>query len=149
MPNIQAESPLQAEPTEVTQMWGERVGGGFNLPQNEVWDHVFHIHHRVFDSYSFTTGILEVHHPNNFMFIFTIANHTCQTFHMSYWQFSTTCNNTTSYIDCILTLTNNYLRSDYAKKRLITTVQGSIDIVTLEDLEDINFEDTHPDLYPY
>jgi hypothetical protein len=84
------------------------------------------------------------------MFVFAIADHACQTFQTSYWRFSTTSNDTTRhYLDCILTLANNYLRSDHSKERLITTVQGGVDIVTLEDLEDIDFEDTHPDLYPY
>jgi hypothetical protein len=79
-----------------------------------------------------------------------IADHTCQTFQTSYWRFSTTSNHSTcNYLDCILTLTNNYLRSDRSKERLITTVQGGVDVVTLGDLEDIDFEDTHPDLYPY
>jgi hypothetical protein len=150
MPNIQAESPLQAEPTEVTQTWGERIGGGFNLPQNEVWDCIFLIHYRVVQGYSFATSILEVQHPNNFTFIFAITDHTHQTFQTSYWWFSTIHNNTTGhYLNCILTLANNYLRSDYSSKRLIAMVQGHIDIVTLEDLEDIDFEDTHPDLHPY
>jgi hypothetical protein len=150
MPNIRAESPLHTEPTEVTQTWGERIGGGYNLPENEIWDHVFHIHFGVFDQYSFATSILEVQHPNNFMFIFAIANHSCQTFQTSYWRFFTTSNDTTRhYLNCILTLANNYLRSDRSKERLITTVQGGVDVVTLEDLEDIDFEDTHPDLYPY
>jgi hypothetical protein len=150
MPNIRAKSPLHTEPTEVTQTWGERIGGGYNLPENEIWDRIFRIHFGVFDQYSFATSILEVQHPNNFTFVFAIADHTCQTFQTSYWRFSTTSNNTTChYLDCILTLANNYLRSDCSKERLITTVQGGVDVVTLEDLEDTNFEDTHPDLYPY
>jgi hypothetical protein len=149
MPNIQAESPLQTEPAEVTQTWGERIGSGFNLPQNEVWDCVFLIHYGVVQGYSFAASILEVQHPNNFTFTFTIADHARQTFQTSYWRFSTIHNNTTSlYINCILTLANNYLRSDYSGERLIATVQGHIDIVTLEDLEDANLEDTHPDLHP-
>jgi hypothetical protein len=150
MPNIRAKSPLHTEPTEVTQTWGERIGGGYNLPENEIWDRVFHIHFGVFDQYSFATSILEVQHLNNFMFVFAIADHAHQTFQTSYWRFSTTSNNTTRhYLDCILTLTNNYLRSDRSRERLITTIQGSVDIVTLEDLEDIDFEDTHPDLHLY
>jgi hypothetical protein len=150
MPNIKAESPLQTELAEVTQTWGERIDGGFNLPQNKVWVHIFCVHYRVFNSYSFATSIQEVQHPNNFMFIFVIANHACQTFQTSYWRFSTTGNNTTGYyINCILTLANNHLRSDYSRERLITTVQGTVDIVTLKDLEEVNFEDTHPDLHPY
>jgi hypothetical protein len=150
MPNIRAESPLHTEPTEVTQTWGERIGGGYNLPENKIWDRVFCIHFGVFDRYSFATSMLEVQHPNNFTFVFTIAGHTCQTFQTSYWRFSTTSSNTTCYyLDCILTLANNYLRSDRSKERLITTIQGGVDIVTLEDLEDINFEDTHPNLCPY
>jgi hypothetical protein len=84
MPNIRAESPLHTELTEVTQTWGERIGGGYNLPENEVWDSIFHIHFGVFDCYSFTTSILEVQHPNNFTFIFAIANHAHQTFQTSY-----------------------------------------------------------------
>jgi hypothetical protein len=152
MPNIRAESPspLHAEPTEVTQTWGERIGGGYNLPENEIWDRVFRIHYGVVDQYSFTTSILEVQHPNNFTFIFAIADHARQTFQMSCWRFSTNSSETTRhYLDCILTLANNYLRSNRSKERLITTVQGGVDIVTLEDLEDIDFEDTHPDLSPY
>jgi hypothetical protein len=31
MPNIQAESPLHTELTEVTQTWGERIGGGLDM----------------------------------------------------------------------------------------------------------------------
>jgi hypothetical protein len=152
MPNIRAESPspLHAEPTEVTQTWGERISSGFNLPQNEVWDRVFLIHYGVVQNYSFATSILEVQHPNNFTFVFAIANHARQTFQTSYWRFSTTSSNSTHrYLDCILTLANNYLRSDRSKERLITTIQGGVDIVTLEDLEDIDFEETHPDLYLY
>jgi hypothetical protein len=150
MPNIQAESPLQAEPAEVTQTWGERIGGGFNLPQNKIWDHIFLIHYRGVQGYSFATSILEVQHLNNFTFMFAIANHAHQTFQMSYWRVSTTCNNTTShYMDCILTLANNYLRRNYSRERLIATIQGSVDIVTLEHLEDIDFQDMHPDLSPY
>jgi hypothetical protein len=150
MPNIEAESPLLTEQTEVTQTSGERIGGGYNLPENKIWDRVFHIHFGVFDQYSFATSILEVQHPNNFMFVFVIADHARQTFQTSYWRFSTTSSNSTRcYLNCILTLTNNYLRSNCSKERLITTVQGGTDIVTLEDLEDIDFEDTHPDLYPY
>jgi hypothetical protein len=150
MPNIRAESPLHTEPTEVTQTWGERIGGGYNLPENEIWDCVFCVHFGVFDQYSFATSIWEVQHPNDFTFIFAIANHACQTFQTSYWRFSTTSNNTTRhYLNCILTLANNYLRSNHSRERLITTIQGSVDVVTLEDLEDIDFEDTHPDLYPY
>jgi hypothetical protein len=150
MPNIQAESPLHTEPIKVTQTWGERIRGGYNLPKNEVWDHVFRIHFRVFDCYSFTTSILEVQHPNNFTFVFAITDHTCQTFQTSYWRFSTTSNNTTChYLNCVLTLANNYLRSDRSKERLIVMVQGNVDIGTLADLEESNFEDTHPDLYPH
>jgi hypothetical protein len=150
MPNIQAESPLHTEPTEVTQTSGERIGGGYNLPENEIWDRIFRVHFGVFDQYSFATSILEVQHLNNFTFVFAIADHTRQTFQTSYWRFSTTSNDTTRhYLNCILTLANNYLRSDCSKERLITTIQGGVDVVTLEDLEDIDFEDTHPDLYPY
>jgi hypothetical protein len=152
MPNIRAESPspLHAAPTEVTQTWGERIGGGYNLPENEIWDRVFRVHYGVVDQYSFATSIFEVQHPNNFAFTFAIADHAHQTFQTSYWRFSTTSNNTTRhYLDCVLTLANNYLRSNRSKERLITTVQEGVDVVTLEDLEDIDFEDTHPDLYPY
>jgi hypothetical protein len=115
-----------------------------------VWDRVFCIHFGVFDQYSFTTSIFEVQHPNNFMFVFVIADHARQTFQTSYWRFTPTSNNTTCrYLNCILTLANNYLRSDHSKERLITAVQGGVDIVTLTDLEGIDFKDTHPDLYLY
>jgi hypothetical protein len=90
---------------------------------------------------------INTHSPQAYL---KCADHARQTFQTSYWRFSTTSSNTTRhYLNCIITLANNYLRSDHSKERLITTVQGGVDIVTLGDLEDIDFEDTHPDLSPY
>jgi hypothetical protein len=135
MPNIRAESPLQAEPAEVTQTWGERISGGFNLPQNKVWDHVFLIHYGVVQGYSFATSILEVQHLNNFTFIFAIMDHARQTFQTSYWRFSTTNNDTTGrYINCILCYTSCLGYSLKLKDDLNTNISYWKDIQQMRKL---------------